>query len=62
MKNFLKKLLEIIFPLIIFVLLFFQAVSTEGLESKIYLVGWLIYGEVCCLHLDVKVSKNAKEI
>lgn len=61
MKKFLKKLIEIAFPLLIFVLLFFQAVSTEGMESKIYLVGFLIYGEVFCLHLDVKAMRNAKE-
>lgn len=62
MKNFLKKLVEIAFPLIIFISLFFQAVLTEGLESKIYFVGFLIYGEIFCLHLDVKADKNAKEI
>lgn len=61
MKKYLNKLNEIVFPLVIFVSLLFQSVLTEGLERTIYFVGFLIYGAIFCLHLDIKANRNAKK-
>ena len=54
------KKLQIILPILVFVLIIIQAVMSEGVESRIFLVGALVYGEILCLHLELKAMRDEK--
>ena len=46
--------------LLIFVLTIILAIMSDGVESKIFFMCGLIYGELLCLHIDIKADKDEK--
>lgn len=46
---------------LIFALLFHQCQTSSGTKEAIYTVGFIIYSELLCLHIDLRAYKNAKE-
>ena len=46
--------------LLIFILLFFACATSSGEEKAIYSIGFIIYGELLCLHIEIKADKDEK--
>lgn len=46
--------------LLIFILLFFACATSSGEEQAIYSIGFIIYGELLCLHIEIKADKDEK--
>ena len=46
--------------LLIFIGLFFACATSSGVEKAIFSIGFVLYGELLCLHIEIKADKDEK--